>query len=152
MRPRWLGVWVGVLMGLLWGCMMGAPDPTHASQPEALEMSRPTPTIFKSAFLPPITPVSQAEPRRCPKAPRSRLIVSERARVTNNDQALNIRSYPGTQYQQIGQMPPGSVFFVLSGPRCEGDYVWFYILYQTMEGWIAEGDDDVTYAVPYLDG
>jgi len=152
MRQGRVVIGMSVVAGLLWGCMMGAPDPTRTPQSMASEASRVTPTLFRSAFLPPVTPVSQAEPRRCPEAPRSRLIVSERARVTNNDQALNIRSNPGTQYQQIGQMPPGAIFFVLGGPRCGGDYVWFYILYQSMEGWIAEGDENLTYAEPYLDG
>lgn len=151
MRQGQVVLGMSVLAGVLWGCMMGAPDVTR-TPPVAFATSGATPTLFRSASLPPVTPVSQAEPRRCPEAPRSRLIVSERARVTNNDQALNIRSNPGTQYQQIGQMPPGAIFFVLGGPRCEGNYVWFYILYQSMEGWIAEGDEDLTYAEPYLDG
>lgn len=152
MSRIWGVIWISVLVLVLGGCMIGTLDPTRTPLPIILDAPRPTPTIFGSLLIPPVTPVSQAEPRHCPRAPRSRLIVSERARVTNNDQALNIRSNPGIQYRQIGQMPPGAIFFVLSGPRCEGEYAWFYIVYQSMEGWIAEGDDELTYAEPYLNG
>lgn len=152
MRRIGVGVWISALLMTLAGCMIGRPDPTRTPLPVIVDSPRPTPTIFGSLLIPPVTPISQAEPRRCPRAPRSRLIVGERAQVTNNDQALNIRSNPGTQYQQIGQMPPGAIFFVLNGPRCEGEYAWFYILYQSMEGWIAEGDEELTYAEPYLNG
>src|SRR5688572_23252510 len=123
MKERRISVWMVMLVGLLWGCMIGTPDPTRTPLPVVIaDDPRPTPTIFTAVRLPPMTPLSQAEHRRCPRAPRTRLIISARARVTNNDQALNIRSNPGTQYQQIGQMPPGAIFFVMGGPRCEGEY------------------------------
>src|SRR5688572_7379593 len=114
MRHGGLALCVGILLVVLWGCMIGSPTPTPlASIP--VSTSRPTPTvvIFKAASLPPVTPVTEAEPRRCPKAPRSRLVVNERGRVTNNGKALNIRTSSGTQYSQIGQMPPGAIFLVI---------------------------------------
>jgi len=152
-RPG-LGVWIIVLVGCLWGCMIGASGPGSTSTPQPIspDTPRPTATLFDAARLPPVTPVTERAPRRCPRAPRSHLIVHERGQVTNNGKSLNIRSLAGTDAQQIGQMPAGAIFFVIGGPRCEGDFVWFYILYQGMEGWIAEADDEMIFAQPYQDG
>jgi hypothetical protein len=152
MTRQGLALCMGVLVGLLWGCMMGSPNPTNVSEAVSVSDMSPTPIIFDSSHLPPVTPVKEAEPSRCPKAPRSHLIINERGRVTDNGKTLNIRTSAGTQYQQIGQMPPGSVFFVVDGPRCSGEYAWFYIRYEGMDGWIAEADTEVVYAEPYLDG
>jgi hypothetical protein len=78
----------------------------------------------------------------CPAAPPIQLILQERGQVTDNNDTLNLRAN----------------FVVLDGPACAGDYTWFRIRYKDFrtdlfyEGWIAEGDIESYFAVPYLPG
>jgi uncharacterized protein YgiM (DUF1202 family) len=94
----------------------------------------------------------------CPAAPPIQLIVQERGRVTDNNDTLNLRRGPGTNYDVVTRMNPGDTFVVLDGPACAGDYTWFRIRYRDLrtklfyEGWVAEGDFESYFAVPYLSG
>jgi uncharacterized protein YgiM (DUF1202 family) len=94
----------------------------------------------------------------CPNSPPIQLIIQERARVTENNDTLNLRRGPGTNYEVVTRMNPGEIFTVLDGPACAGDYTWFRIYYRRAgssvfyEGWIAEGDFESYYAEPYLPG
>jgi uncharacterized protein YgiM (DUF1202 family) len=94
----------------------------------------------------------------CPAAPPIQLIVQERGQVTDNNDTLNLRRGPGTNYDVVTRMNPGDNFVVLDGPACAGDYTWFRIRYKDFrtdlfyEGWIAEGDIESYFAVPYLPG
>jgi hypothetical protein len=57
-----------------------------------------------------------------------------------------VRNAPGTASTgansvAIGQIPGGGVFYVASGPSCGSDgRWWWYINYQGLIGWTAEGD------------
>jgi len=89
----------------------------------------------------------------CPTAPRSRLILQERGRVTDeNDDRLRIRSGPGIEYDQLILMNPRDLFFVLGGPTCADGYAWYRVRHGRIEGWVAEGDDEGYFAEPYLPG
>jgi uncharacterized protein YgiM (DUF1202 family) len=94
----------------------------------------------------------------CPNSPPIQLIIQERARVTDNNDTLNLRRGPGTNYEVVIRMNPGDIFTVLDGPACAGEYTWFRVRYRRAgssifyEGWIAEGDFESYYAEPYLPG
>jgi uncharacterized protein YgiM (DUF1202 family) len=93
----------------------------------------------------------------CPAAPPIQLIVQERGQVTEYD-TLNLRRGPGVSYDIVIRMNPGDNFVVLDGPACAGGYTWFRVRYRNLrnklfyEGWIAEGDIESYFAVPYLPG
>lgn len=114
-----------------------------------------TPQLIRTATpdatpteLQPITPISP-----CPLAPMPRLIIQERAIVSEVDERpLNVREGPGTIFSTIAQLQPGDIFFVLDGPTCGGEYVWYRIVFGDDEGWIAEGDDAAYYVDPYPAG
>jgi hypothetical protein len=52
----------------------------------------------------------------------------------------------------LGRIRINEVFNVLDGPECVDGYNWFYIRYNTLEGWIAEGDDSGYFVEPFLTG
>ncbi len=98
-----------------------APNSLNASQLTAIKQSV-TPTLA------------------CTGAPRTRLIVRERARVTLEDAApLNMRAGAGTDFDVIAQIEPGEILFILEGPLCSQRYAWYLVEYEDLEGWIAEG-------------
>ncbi|NWG18471.1 MAG: hypothetical protein HXY41_17750 [Chloroflexi bacterium] len=125
----------------------GTPRPPSASPTP----NEPTPTPFIWPTLPASpTPV-------CPGAPRTRLIVQERARVLPDDPLpVRLREGPGLDKRILELIPIRAVFYVLDGPICNGGYSWFKVRYQEIEGWIAEGrlqDGAISYFVePYLPG
>lgn len=98
------------------------------------------------------TPAGTPEPL-CPNAPRNRLIVRERARVSADDpRPVNLRAGPGTTHEVIEQVTTGTVFYVLEGPECSARYSWYRIEVDGMDGWLAEGDSTNYYVEPYLPG
>src|SRR5262245_14492205 len=72
-----------------------------------------TPGLFIMPTLPPSpTPM-------CSAAPPNRLILHQRGRVTEDDPSpLNLREGPGTNYAILATLDSGSIFWVISGPRC----------------------------------
>jgi hypothetical protein len=89
----------------------------------------------------------------CADAPPTRLILSERGQVTDDEPSkLNVRSGPGIEFQTVGALEILEVFFVIDGPRCSGDYAWYLIQSATLRGWVAEGDFFVYYVEPYFPG
>ena len=70
----------------------------------------------------------------------SRLVIGQQGRVTTtSDIPNNVRSGAGVNNQQIGQIPAGGLFEVLSGPMCVGDTAWWQVRYRDLTGWTAEG-------------
>jgi hypothetical protein len=59
-----------------------------------------------------------------------------------------IRESAGLDAERIGEMPPGSVMAVLSGPVCADDYTWWMIRFSTIVGWTAEGQDTTHWIRP----
>lgn len=89
----------------------------------------------------------------CTRAPRTRLIIGERGQVSNNDpEPLNVRSGPGIGFNILGILVTSEVFAVLDGPRCNGEYAWYLVISEELQGWIAEGDANLYYVEPYLPG
>ncbi len=89
----------------------------------------------------------------CAPAPRSRLILRERARVSVDDpRPLNMRAGPGTTSDVIAQIPAGGIVYVLEGPQCSVQYTWYRVEYAGNSGWIAEGDDTAYFVQLYPPG
>lgn len=98
------------------------------------------------------TPDGTPEPI-CPNAPRNRLIVRERARVSADDpRPVNLRAGPGTTFEVIEQVTTGTIFYVLEGPECSARYSWYRVEVDGEEGWLAEGDSTNYYVELYLPG
>lgn len=118
------------------------------ASPTLDESDSPTSVLIPSATPPRI--------QDCPAAPPSQLIVQERGQVTNNNDSVNMRRGPGIDYEVVTRIEAGQIFMVLDGPACAGDYTWFRVRYDAgdvfYEGWIAEGDFDQYYVIPYLPG
>ena len=120
-----------------------ADTPTASASNTAI----PTRTPFEPVRL-------EASPTfACPNAPRTRLIVGERGRVLDDDdRPLNVRDAPGTDNEILTRLEILTIFDVLDGSECREQYAWFYIRSGDVEGWIAEGDNDVYYVEPYFPG
>lgn len=135
-----------LLVLLLTGC--GTPrrsaTPERSAQPAV-------PTAIATRFIMPTPPPTPTA--RCPGAPREKLIVHERGIVLPDDpRPVNLRSGPGTANRILERIPPRSVFYVLEGPLCAGDFAWYRVRYNGVEGWLAEGDLSGYYVAPYLPG
>lgn len=77
--------------------------------------------------------------RNCPGVLPSRLVAGDTAWVTPGGTANRLRSGPGTNYDLMGRMQPGTVFEVISGPECNR-YAWYEIEYQGGIYYTAEAD------------
>lgn len=125
-------------------------------------MATNTPRPLSGTLFPPLTPVFPSSPppsptASCPNGLPSRLVVGERGRVAADDPTpLNIRVGPGTNNQQIAQIPALGIFYVLDGPECTERYTWFRVAYrqngETIIGWIAEGDREAYFVEMYPAG
>lgn len=137
--------------GSLSSASPGVSSPTSPGEPDTgmtivPRTTTPEPTAtLEFAFI---------QPRDCPGAPASRLIVHERGIVIDDGESLNLREDPGVENAQIMQLESGSLFYVLAGPECDGDYAWYRVRDDRSgeEGWIAEGEIGEYYARPYLPG
>ncbi len=94
-----------------------------------------------------------AAPPACALVPR--LTVGGQGRVTPGLPNV-VRNAPGTQSSGansvvIGYIPGGGIFSVLGGPTCGPDARWWwYVNYNGLVGWTAEGEGSNTYWVePY---
>jgi uncharacterized protein YgiM (DUF1202 family) len=122
----------------------------------------PSPVPSLEFILPPLTEIAHRPDVPlvtrlpiCEDAPRPRLIVGERGRVSMEDmRPLNVRSGPGTDMRIIGRLEVGDIFRVVDGPRCGNNFVWFLVqrLDGSLQGWAAEGEFNFYYVEPYLTG
>lgn len=84
----------------------------------------------------------------CIGAPPSINVIGTEARVTLAEGVLmNIRAEPfGTI---LAELAAGATFTVISGSRCEGGYLWWWVeLPNGRQGWAAEGDSNEYYFAP----
>jgi hypothetical protein len=72
--------------------------------------------------------------------------------MDDDPRPLNLRREPNTASRRLAQIPSLGVFYVLQGPECGEDYAWYFVEYNGLEGWIAEGDQTSYYVEPYPPG
>jgi len=51
-----------------------------------------------------------------------------------------MRAGAGTNFAEVGRIPPGGEFLVLEGPECNQNFAWFRVDYDGLIGWTAEGE------------
>ncbi len=100
--------------------------------------------LLAGSILAAATPNTQTTNAACPNF-RTRLNGVTLARVTPGT-PNNLRSTPGGE--RIGQIPGGSTFEVLSGPRCLDGYTWWEVSFNGLVGWTAEGTGSDYYVEP----
>jgi uncharacterized protein YgiM (DUF1202 family) len=78
----------------------------------------------------------------CVNSPAPRLAPYKRGAVANNTDLNNVvREEPNRASQSLGQLPPGTSFFVNTGPVCGDGYYWWNIVAENgLIGWTPEGD------------
>ena len=81
----------------------------------------------------------------------SRLTLGKLARVAYTDgNDMRIRSHPGLSQSVVNEVPEGTQFTVLDGPRCADNITWWKV--QTnggSDGWMAEYSNGVYLLEPY---
>jgi len=150
---KWgVGLMAYLVLGVLTGCL---PAPESTATPTdgitntpipITDTPQPTPSPFSF-------PATIEVPSTCAGSPASRLILGERARVTEEDPTdLNVRSEPGANLENvpIGKLRVGDVVVVVDGPACADGYTWYEVDTGDIRGWIAEGDDEAYYIEPFL--
>jgi hypothetical protein len=149
-----IGALIASLICLLTACRPALAPPTVTRTPLGVVVMAQTIASPTAIAVPTVSPTPTIiRVGDCPTAPRSRLILQERGRVTDeNDDRLRIRSGPGIEYDQLILMNPRDLFFVLGGPTCADGYAWYRVRHGRIEGWVAEGDDEGYFAEPYLPG
>jgi uncharacterized protein YgiM (DUF1202 family) len=85
-----------------------------------------------------VVPTATAVALNCSTAPAPRLSAGRYARVTPG-LPNNIRTQPDSNAQLIGQIPPGSIFAVLSNATCASGLYWYQVNYNGVVGWTPEG-------------
>ncbi len=95
------------------------------------------------------------DPLSCSSGLPIRLTPGQQGRVTLYPALSNtVRSQPGRNVGSVvGEIPPGGVFNVLSGPQCgpEG-MAWWRVNYNGLIGWTAEGESGVYWLEPATGG
>ena len=96
-----------------------------------------------------VQPPSPPPPPACPLP--ARLVSGGQARVTPGLPNV-VRSVPGQGWNSIivGTIPGGAVFTVLAGyaPQCADGMQWYYVSYNGLIGWTAEGQNGVYWVEP----
>ncbi len=84
----------------------------------------------------------------CPGAPVTQLRSGFRAIVTPGA-ANNVRSYYGLKEALVGQLQPGQMLDLYSGPFCADGYIWWQIASGDLFGYTVEGKGSDYFIVPY---
>lgn len=84
---------------------------------------------------------------RCPGFLPSRLVEGQTGRVTPGT-ANNVYRVPLVSAELVGQIPGGESFMVLTGPQCRDDMAWWWVDYNGLTGWTAEGQGDTYWLEP----
>ena len=110
----------------------GSYELTSCEHPEQLDLQ------------PAIVSPNGTSSESCPGAPPQRLTEGGEGVVCTQSDNVRLRNGPSRGSDIILNMPPGTPFTVLSGPRCADDWSWWEV--QTTDGitgWVAEGGDSV---------
>lgn len=163
-QKRWAGWWVMLVAVVMVGCAPTPPQATPTSEATvtaaasaaATERVTPTPSNTPSPSLTPTPfrfPPTLQPQSVCAETPTTRLIIGERARISDEDTTdLNVRAQPGANANNppIAKLQVGDVVLVVAGPVCSDRYTWYEVDGGNVRGWVAEGDADIYYIEPFL--
>ncbi len=119
------------------------PTPTLTPIPVPNLIPTPTPTVTPTptpTATPTVTPTPTATPIPVLRA-------GGRARIAA--ETLNVRAGPGTNYDRVGVLFQGQEVAILEGPQEADGYRWWKVRGpEGLEGWVAQGTDEVEWVVP----
>ena len=82
--------------------------------------------------------------KECPGAPRQRVMIGEKARVCTKSDDLIVRKEPDRDGKELTRIKPGTNFMIIDGPSCANKGSWWKVeLDSGLEGWVAEGGDNI---------
>jgi len=84
---------------------------------------------------------SQSDVEDCSEVLPPHLIVGQPAQVAPEN-ASRIRTFPSLEDFILGQSEGGETVVVINGPVCNDNFQWWFVDYEGLMGWSAEGDDD----------
>jgi len=90
-------------------------------------------------------------PDACASAPAPRLVIGGAGIVIPGLGGNVLRDLPGKNAdgsQEIDTIPPGAAFTVLGGYQCAAGLRWWYVDYDGLLGWTAEGENGVYWLEP----
>ena len=80
----------------------------------------------------------------CPGAPPQRVTIGEQARVCTQSEDLIVREEPGRAGKTLIGIETGTNFMIVDGPSCANNWYWWKVeLDSGLEGWVAEGGDNI---------
>lgn len=83
----------------------------------------------------------------------TRLVEGQNGRVVPYPDIPNrLRSRAGYNSRVIGHIPAGDYFHVIDGPSCIDGIFWWYVNFNGVRGWTAEGDGGRQYWLQPVDG
>lgn len=82
------------------------------------------------------------DPLVCGNGLPARLVPGFQGRVAPQPPLANVvRAQPDLNRTRVGEIPPGGIFTVLSGPQCDSTgMTWWRVNYNGLLGWTAEGE------------
>ncbi|MEQ8674728.1 MAG: hypothetical protein RLP44_27225 [Aggregatilineales bacterium] len=95
-----------------------------------------------------VAPVTGAYCALNPPTLATRLSVGTTGAVVPDLGANNMRAYPSSQGELLDAIPPQATFDILGGPVCIDDLVWWFVDYDGLLGWTAEGADGIYWLAP----
>jgi hypothetical protein len=111
------------------------PNDNNLNIPPEVNFERDAQEII---LTPPITDTG------CPGAPPQRVAIDEQARVCTEAEDLIVRKGPGLDGMQLIGIETGTDFMIIDGPACANNWFWWKVeLDSGLEGWIAEGGDNI---------
>jgi len=82
--------------------------------------------------------------KTCQGAPPQRVKFCEKASVCTQSADLIVRKGPGLDSEQLTSIKPGTTFIIRDGPSCANNWSWWKVeLDSGLEGWVAEGGDNI---------
>ncbi len=117
------------------------PSPTPIPVPNLIPT--PTPTVTPTA-TPTATPTVTPTPTATPVP-----VLHPGGRARIEAETLNVRAGPGVGHERVGVLLQGQTVSLIEGPQEADGYRWWHIRTEDgLEGWVAEGTNDVQWVVP----
>ncbi len=140
-------------------CGSFAPRPTPP--PPAAQQTNPAPIIETEA---PPTPRATATlelatsvptrvvptPTFTPTPPPGTALMPDQPARVVAPQGLNVRDEAGVSGERLGRIAPGARVEVVDGPVEADGYRWWWVRYEALAGWVADGDEDTEWLSPQL--